>query len=136
MASGASPPLTRSASAAATGGPARPPPRSERASTRPAPWAPRAAAAEDAPSPQTTASTVAPKPRAAVSSSRPPDDAFPSTTSARTQIFSIAMPVGTLSLDQLQLGQEGDDPLVGVTLVGDLLSRLALLGRGHVDDLL
>src|SRR5581483_9971966 len=58
-------------------------------------------------------------------------------TSAKTQTLLSAMVcLSPLASDDLELLEEGDDALVGVALVLDLLAGLALLGLADLGDLL
>src|SRR5579864_3704603 len=120
--------------AAPTGTPGSAPPRSPTSWTREAPWLPRAAAWSAMPAPQATASTVVASSRALVSSSRLTGRGRPSATSATTQMVLSVIPV--VSLDQLELGEEVDDPLVPLAVVFQDLARLPGLRRHDRRDLL
>src|SRR2546421_8462742 len=89
-----------------------------------APYSPSWGATSSASAPEYTASTVSPISRAFVSSSSVAEVGLPSAASAYTHTFGSVMCSGLL--DDLQLFEEGDDPLVGVTFVLDLLARLPL----------
>src|SRR5919201_4673054 len=71
--------------------------------------------------------------RALVSSSSVAEVALPSSPSAYTHTFGSVI---RRLLDDLELLEEGDDALVGVALVLDLLARLTLRGRLDRGDLL
>src|SRR5579875_102865 len=136
--------------APATGAPGRALPRSPTSYTVTAPYSPRTGAVAAPSAPHVTASTVPPRLRASVSSSSVVLMGAPPADSASTQTLSIDIRVllaswktagapsrrGAGNSDQLELLEEGDDALGAVALVGDDLARLALLGGGHVDDLL
>src|SRR5438876_3594724 len=92
-----------------------------------APYSPSWGAIVSASAPEYTASTVSPISRALVSSSSVAEVALPSSPSAYTHTFGRGICSGLL--DDLELLEEGDDPLVRVAFVLDLLARLAF-GRG------
>src|SRR5277367_4773928 len=130
MASGALPPSTSAASAAATGTPGSAPPRSPTSYRVVAPYSPNGPASAAASSPQATASTVEATARASVSSSSVTGVGPLSPFSARTH----TLPIGIS--DHLQLFQEGHDALRAVALVHHDLSRATRLGVRDVRDLL
>src|SRR3989440_7453422 len=92
-----------------------------------APYSPSWGAIVSASAPEYTASTVSPISRALVSSSSVAEVALPSSPSAYTHTFGSGICSGLL--DDLELLEEGHDPLVRVAFVLDLLARLAF-GRG------
>src|SRR5262245_50843071 len=98
-----------------------------------APYSPSCGAMASASAPAYTASTVSPSSRAFVSSSSVAEVALPSSPSAYTHTFGSVM---RRLLDDLELLEEGDDPLVRVPFVFDLLARLTLRGRLDRRDLL
>src|SRR5579872_4393973 len=129
MASGAAPPCTAAAMAAATGTPGRAPAMSPTLCTVDAPCWPSAGAIDSVSVPHATASTVPASSRALVSSSRETGRGLPSATSASTQMVDSAMS------DHLQLLEERHDLGEGLALVLDDLARgagLGLLDRGDL----
>src|SRR2546421_764181 len=92
-----------------------------------APYSPSWGAIVSASAPEYTASTVSPISRALVSSSSVAEVALPSSPSAYPH--TVGRGIGSGLLDDLELLEEGHDPLVRVAFVLDLLARLAF-GRG------